>query len=270
MKRLQRIVPIAALCLAALPQLALAQDQGNAPLKMIGQVAQTGPVPSLFVLNADGATLKDGTLTLTGVSPNSIVFADRPTRSAGHVETKQFIETWAQGEDNFGIDPPNATISMLDGAKVADAVVTISAPKLDGDTLTFKAVVLEGSLDGAKGFAALFIDDRGGGGGGRVGGGGGGGGGGAGHFNNYSSVQDPHAAYCGSDDGNHTVNVQNNYDGHNGYGYDGRYGYGGYPVGAGAVGFATGAALGAAANDWGGWGGGYSETCGYAPYPPCN
>jgi hypothetical protein len=233
-------------------------------MKTIGQPsqpAQTGPVPSLFVRNADGATLAEGKLTLTGVSPNSIVFSDRPFRSAGHVETRQFIETWAQGEDNFGIDPPNATISLLDGATVADAVVTISAPVLDGTTLTFTATVLEGSLDGATGMAALFIDDRGGGGGARAGGGG------QAHFQNYSSVQDPHAAYyksndtVGSDDTvNRTVNVN--------AGDDGRYGYGGYPVGAGAVGLAAGAAVGAAAADR--WGGGWANPpCGYPPYPPC-
>ena len=93
---------------------------------------------SLFVLNARGATLADGKLTLTGASPNSIVFADRPVRAAGHVETAQFVETWRAGEDQFNIDPPNATISVLSGAdgSVADAVVTISTPVLEGDNLT--------------------------------------------------------------------------------------------------------------------------------------
>ena len=113
---------------------------------------------SLFVLNARGATLADGKLTLTGVSPNSIVFADRPVRAAGHIETAQFVEKWNEGEDQANIDPPNATVSVLSGADVADAVVTISAPVLEGDNLTFDAVVLEGTLDGATGPAALFID----------------------------------------------------------------------------------------------------------------
>ena len=132
----------------------------NLPLqKAIGQVTPTGPIPSLFVLNARGATLADGKLTLTGASPNSIVFADRPVRAAGHIETAQFVETWRAGEDQFDIDPPNATVSVLgaDGS-VADAVVTISAPMLEGDNLVFDAVVLEGTLDGAAGAAALFID----------------------------------------------------------------------------------------------------------------
>lgn len=264
----RRLLSVAAFCLAlgpaGLPLSALAQDPGGAQFKSIGVASQTGPVPSLFVLNSDGATLKDGKLVLTGVSPNAIVFADRPTRLAGHVETQQFIETWNQGEDNFGIDPPNATISLLDGAKVADAVVTISDPQLEGDKLTFNAVVLEGSLDGAAGFAALFIDDRGGGGGGGGGGRGFAGGGGADHFSNYSHVQDPHAAYYQSNDTvNRNVNVTNNYN-RPGYGWND-----GWPVGAGAVGLAAGAALGAATDDWGGYGGAYNAPCGYPPYPPC-
>ena len=50
---------------------------------------------------------------LTGVSANSIVFADRPVRAAGHVATEQFIMQWDEGKDNFAIDPPNATSRYL-------------------------------------------------------------------------------------------------------------------------------------------------------------
>ena len=119
--------------------------------KAIGEATQTGPVASLFVLNARGATLADGKLTLTGVSPSSIAFADRPVRAAGHIETAQLVEKWNEGEDQANIDPPNATVSVLSGASVADAVVTISAPVLEGDNLVFDAVVLEGALAGAPG-----------------------------------------------------------------------------------------------------------------------
>jgi hypothetical protein len=135
--------------------------------KTIGQVTPTGPVPSLFVLNSDGASLADGKLTLTGVSMNSIVFADRPVRAAGHLTTEQFIQQWDEGKDNFAIDPPNATVSVLggEGGDVSDAVVVLTKPVLEGTTLTFEVTVLEGALVGA-GPAAIFIDDRGGGGGG--------------------------------------------------------------------------------------------------------
>ena len=119
---------------------ALAQEaKPNVPLqKAIGEATQTGPVASLFVLNARGATLADGKLTLTGVSPSSIAFADRPVRAAGHIETAQFVEKWNEGEDQANIDPPNATVSVLSGASVADAVVTISAPVLEGDNLVLR------------------------------------------------------------------------------------------------------------------------------------
>jgi hypothetical protein len=124
-----------------------AAPKPNIPLEeTIGAVTQTGPVASLSVLNAHGAALADGKLTLTGVSPSSIVFADRPVRAAGHIETAQCVEKWNEGEDQANIDPPNATVSVLAGADVADAVVTISAPVLDGDTRTFDAAVLGGAL----------------------------------------------------------------------------------------------------------------------------
>ncbi len=138
----------------------LAQDAISSPAgKQIG-VAKTQMEPSLIVLNSRGAKLADGQLVLSGVSTNSIVFADRPVRAAGHVLTAHLLEEWATGEDSFAKDPPNATVSVLakDGGSVADAVVTLRSPKLEGDTLTFAVDVLEGNLDGADGPASTFID----------------------------------------------------------------------------------------------------------------
>jgi hypothetical protein len=103
---------------------------------------------------------------LTGISPNSIVFADRPVRAAGHVATAQFLQQWDEDKNSFFSDPPNATVSVLggSGSDVSDAVVVLTKPVLDGTTLTFDVTVLEGSALG-KGPAAVFIDDfRGGGG----------------------------------------------------------------------------------------------------------
>jgi hypothetical protein len=74
-------------------------------------------VPSLFVMNARGASLQGQTLTLTGVSPNSIVFADRPVRAAGHLLTEHLLEEWSAG--SFAKDPPNATVSVSPSARSA-------------------------------------------------------------------------------------------------------------------------------------------------------
>jgi hypothetical protein len=145
------------------PGVALAQSGPVASsMKTIGAPAAAAKpqiVPSLFVLNSRGATLQGDTLTLTGVMPHSIIFADRPVRSAGHQLTSDIIADWGTGDDSFTKNPPNATISVFgkDGA-VKDAVVVLKSPKLDGDKLTFNVQTLEGDLTGADGGAALFID----------------------------------------------------------------------------------------------------------------
>jgi len=119
-------------------------------------------VPSLLVINSKGATLQNDKLVLTGVSPNVIVLADRPARSAGHDLTSRIVEDWASGSDNFVKDPPNATVSTFqkDGSGVLDAVVVLKNPKLEGDKLAFDVNVLEGDINGADGAAAVFIVGR--------------------------------------------------------------------------------------------------------------
>lgn len=150
--------------LLAAPLAASAQDAITAPgQKTIGQPSQPGKedmIPSLAVINSRGATLQGNILTMTDVGSNSIVFADRPFRAAGHVLTKHFLKEWDEGSDSFAKDPPNATISVLsgEGDAVEDAVVVLKSPKLDGDKLTFEVTVLEGGLSKATGPASLFID----------------------------------------------------------------------------------------------------------------
>ena len=161
---------IALLLCGAAP--ALAQTTPSTPKheplqKTIGQ-AKPEIVPSLIVMNARGASLQGGKLTLTGVAPNSIVFADRPVRAAGHSLTTDLLEEWSPNnasDDSFTKDPPNATVSVFstDGSKIRDAVVVLKTAKLEGDRLTFDVDVLEGDLAGGDGPAALFIDRFGGG-----------------------------------------------------------------------------------------------------------
>src|SRR5204862_1770161 len=154
---------LAVLAILAGPGSAIAQ---NAPaahsMKTIGTpsaAAKPEIVPSLFVLNSRGATLQGDTLVLTGVTPSSIIFADRPIRAAGHQPTADVIADWGSGDDSFAKNPPNATVSVLgkDGS-VKDAVVVLKNPKLEGDKLTFNVQTLEGDITGADGGAALFID----------------------------------------------------------------------------------------------------------------
>lgn len=129
--------------------------------KTIGQPQQAAVVPSMIVLNARGAKLEGQKLTLEGISPNAIIFADRPIRSAGHALTAHLLEEWSsKAPDSFAKTPPNATVSVFSKAKagVADAVVVLKSPKLEGDRLTFDVDVLEGDLAGADGAVSVFMD----------------------------------------------------------------------------------------------------------------
>lgn len=147
--------------------LAAAQSTPSAPphvplQKTIGQ-HKPEVFPSLIVFNSRGVTLQGGKLTLIGVAPVSIVFADRPHRAAGHDLTSRLLEEWApdnKSAESFTKDPPNATVSVFskDGSGIRDAVVVLKTPKLEGDRLTFDVDVLEGDLAGGDGPAAVFID----------------------------------------------------------------------------------------------------------------
>ncbi len=150
---------IAAAALFAAPATVFAEDAITAPAHKTIGATKTQMEPSLIVMNARGATLEGDKLTLNGVSSNSIMFADRPVRAAGHALTAHLLEEWSDN-GSFAKDPPNATVSVLNknGSSVQDAVVVLKAPKLEGDRLTFDVDVLEGSLASADGPASVFID----------------------------------------------------------------------------------------------------------------
>jgi hypothetical protein len=226
-------------------ELAYSQSATTAPgthvplQKSIGQ-ARPQIVPSLIVMNSRGASLEGGKLTLMGVAANSIVFADRPVRPAGHTLTSNLMEEWSpsnESSESFTKDPPNATVSVFskDGSVVRDAVVVLKTAKFEGDQLTFDVEVLEGDLKGADGAASVFIDRFG--------------------FGGF------HGGFGGGFDrvGVGRVGV-------------GRVGVWDHPYvarGAWYRGAAVGAAVGAAAAApyYGGYG--YPSQCGYYPYPPC-
>ena len=115
---------------------------------------------ALFVQTAAGMTSDGDTLTLQGLSPSTLYFADRPEREVGHISTHRFVANWAEGDNSFEIDPPNAVLSFAEPGDRApvDAVVVIQDPQLDGDNLSYSIKVLDGTVPASTGPCALFID----------------------------------------------------------------------------------------------------------------
>lgn len=89
-----------------------------------------------------GSFVEDGsgnyTLTINGVLPYTVYFADRPARDAGMVEMEQFIEGFSFDPNN----PPNALLNIREGEEEIDMIVVeLTWPQYNEttETLTYKA-----------------------------------------------------------------------------------------------------------------------------------
>ena len=110
--------------------------------------------------NRQGANVRQyrEQLTLTGVSPVTVYFTDRPERIAGNMKTSSFIPFWSKGKDSFKSDPPNADISLLDGGKLTQIVVELQDPVLAGDDLVYTVKVIQGQMPAKAADVSVFID----------------------------------------------------------------------------------------------------------------
>jgi hypothetical protein len=114
----------------------------------------------LLVQTAKELSFDNGTNTLSlhGISPVTLFFADRPERVAGNMRTTAFVPFWSQGKDSFLKDPPNADISIVEGDAMRQVVVVLRDPVLEGDTLRYKIEKLQGEIPTRGADVSVFID----------------------------------------------------------------------------------------------------------------
>jgi hypothetical protein len=125
---------------------------------------ETEMIEEMFVQVARGSTSDGAELTLTGISPTTLYFSDRPQRVVGHMTTDQFVGLWSdEGENSFAVDPPNAVLSFVDagGDRPDECVVILRNPQSEDESVTYDIDVLEGSVPAASGSCTLFIDPLG-------------------------------------------------------------------------------------------------------------
>jgi len=131
----------------------------------------------LFVQNATSGTFTSNgdetyTLTMNGVSSQTIYFSDRPKRDVGQVDMQTFLNSGCFNDAN----PPNAAIDVLNVGEENDVVIVeLLDPVYDSDaaTLRYTARIVEdanhsvttlnerndGSIPASFDSVALFIDD---------------------------------------------------------------------------------------------------------------
>lgn len=149
-----KICGAALLGTALLAGSALAQDSTSAPDGTFAMPAADW----LLVQMATSVSYDGKVLTLKGVSPATVMFSDRPQRMTANAPTQAIVDDWGKGPNNFETDPPNANLSVLADGKEQSLIVELSNPKLDGDTLTYAARLLDGDLPKSDGAGTLVID----------------------------------------------------------------------------------------------------------------
>ena len=84
--------------------------------------ASSGAPQLMFVHSAEDLKVDPaaGTFRLVKVSQQTLYFSDRPQR-IGH---------WDKGSDNFGENPPNASLSIFGDKDIRTAIVELTSPKL--------------------------------------------------------------------------------------------------------------------------------------------
>lgn len=146
----------------------LAQDTGNLQAQ---NADSSQKIQLMFVQTAENIKIDPTTKTLRliNLNPQTLYFADRPQRVAGHITLPAYMDEWTAqaGANNFANDPPNATLSIYEGGKKENSlvVVEISNPVIQGKDLIYTYKLIDGTMPKEGGTTALFIDWIGAGGG---------------------------------------------------------------------------------------------------------
>lgn len=161
---LRRLVIVLALaCVALLVAVAVLWAPWRAPVDEPAAVDDPDAVSSLAVQTATGGGFESTdaglVLVLTGVSPTTETFTDRPDHDARAIPTQQFVDEFST---LFGDELPNADLSSLTEG-VGEYVVELGQPDYDATTATLRYPVRPIGLDADEypatfGAASLLID----------------------------------------------------------------------------------------------------------------
>lgn len=124
----------------------------------------SGAPQLMFVQSAENLKVDPAarTIRLVKVTQQTLYFSDRPQRIAGHITMADYLKEWTAkaGKDNFGVDAPNATLSVYEPGQPDNTlvVVKITKPVVDGADLVYDYSIINGTMPANGGATSLFID----------------------------------------------------------------------------------------------------------------
>ncbi len=113
----------------------------------------------VFVQPAKASKTEGDVLILSGLTPSTYYFSDRPVRSAGHMRHIDFAALWDdESEESFKNDPPNAALTTPDQMDDDPIVMELLSATYDGSDMRFRFKMISGSLPETARDVAMFID----------------------------------------------------------------------------------------------------------------
>jgi len=161
MKYTKPMIPAGAVLLVAAAMFSMA---GCSTTSKTSTTSSQTQAQLMFVQSAEDVRVDPAnqTLRLVKVNPQTLYFSDRPVRIAGHLKMADYLTEWTAkaGKDNFGKNPPNATLSVYEPGQPDNTVVVveITNPVVDGADILYNYKLINGTMPTAGGATALFID----------------------------------------------------------------------------------------------------------------
>lgn len=113
----------------------------------------------VFVQQAQTAQTEGDVLVLSGLTPSTYYFSDRPERTAGHMRHSDFAALWDdESEDGFRNDPPNAALTTPDQIDDEPIVMELLTANYNGEDMSFRFKMISGNLPETSVNVAVFID----------------------------------------------------------------------------------------------------------------
>jgi hypothetical protein len=120
---------------------------------------QSGVLPQWLFMESAEVMHFDGRTLVMERNHFYVTMFSLPLRRTKMVLLSDVVAEWSQAPESFQKNPPNAAVTVMVDGTAVKSVITMSNPRMDGDTVAYDVKILEGSLPKLGQETSLFIDD---------------------------------------------------------------------------------------------------------------